>query len=142
MGNHRWFARTLPPARAARRSAALETSAPATGELAARLGGAAGSPLLSESIFVCGRKRWQMSATGTPATCVRFPTTTATPRVTATDLFIHFSDARIAALGARLRRSVRLILARRPARSALAQGCSPAAGRALGASHVTLHDAM
>jgi hypothetical protein len=58
------------------------------------------------------------------------------------NLILHqFSDADLAALGARIRRSARVVVACEPSRRRLSQRMIAALGPLLGANYVTLHDA-
>lgn len=139
MGNHRWFARVLPPLlRNGER--ALELGA-GTGELAARL---AARGIAVDGLDFCprpphgkipGGRAWH---TGDLRTFRHYADYNA---VYGNLIFHHFSNAELASLGATLRRSVRLILASEPTRSLRSQRLIALAGRTLGASPVTLHDA-
>lgn len=137
MGNHRWFARTLPPLlRADERG--LELGA-GTGTLATRLH-RHGSAI--DGIDFCPRPpdwpRDQLWHTGDLRHFDRYADYQA---IYGNLIFHHLSDQELAELGARLRPAVRLILASEPSRSAFSQRLFAVAGRAFRASHVTLHDA-
>lgn len=137
MGNHRWVARTLPPLlRAGER--ALEVGA-GTGELAARLA-ARGATV--DALDYCPRpKNWPVGRGWHVGDVRTFRAFDRYAAVYGNLIFHHFTDVELTALGAALRRSVRVILASEPARSARSQRLMAFAGRALGANRVTLHDA-
>jgi hypothetical protein len=137
MGNHRWFARVLPPLLRAGETA-LELGAGA-GELASRLA-ARGAAV--DGLDFCPRppgwpptRAWH---TGDLREFAGYPSYAA---VYGNLIFHHLSDAELAALGATLRRTARLILASEPRRSLRSQRLIAMFGRALGANRVTLHDA-
>ena len=139
MGNHRWFARVLPPLlRSGER--ALELGA-GTGELTAQLAtrgtavdGLDFCPQPPHEKVPAGRA-WH---TGDLRTFRHYADYDA---VYGNLIFHHFSDAELASLGGTLRRAVCLILASEPKRSPRSQRLIAVAGRVLGASPVTLHDA-
>ncbi len=56
-------------------------------------------------------------------------------------IFHQFTQAELAALGARLRRTARVVVACEPERRGMSQTLVAAIGPLLGANHVTLHDA-
>ncbi len=137
MGNHRWFARTLPPlARAG--ELALELGA-GTGELAARL---ARRGVAVDGLDFCPRpENFPVERTWLAGDLRTFAAYNRYAMVCGNLIFHHFSDAELAKIGAALRRSLRLILASEPTRSLRSQRLIAVLGRTLGASHVTLHDA-
>jgi len=137
LGTHRWFERTLPPLlRPGER--ALELGA-GTGELAARL---AARGVAVDGIDFCPRPgTWPAARDWHVGDLRSFAGFDGYAAVYGNLIFHHFADDELAALGATLRRSVRLILASEPERSAHAQFLFAVFGRAFGASHVTLHDA-
>jgi 2-polyprenyl-3-methyl-5-hydroxy-6-metoxy-1,4-benzoquinol methylase len=137
MGNHRWFASTLPPLLGPG-ELALELGA-GTGELAAQL--------TARGVATDGLDR-------TPAP-LSWPAARAWHQVDLRDftgfnrygavvgnlIFHHLDDGELAQLGARLSHAGRVIVASEPTRSPRSQRLIALAGRALGASHITLHDA-
>ncbi|MSU24093.1 MAG: hypothetical protein EXS32_09770 [Opitutus sp.] len=136
MGNHRWFARTLPPLLRAR-ELALELGA-GTGELAARLG--------RHGVAVDGLDRGPPPADWAPArtwhsTDLRvFDGYRHYPAVLGNLIFHHLTDDELAALGATLRRTARVILASEPTRSPRAQRLFAVLSPLFGANRVTQHD--
>ena len=137
MGNHRWFARRLPRLlRPGER--ALELGA-GTGELAARL---AARGIAVDGLDLCPRPgNWPASREWHLGDLRTFTGMAPYAAVYGNLIFHHFSEAELAALGATMRRSTRLILASEPTRSARSQRLFATFGRAFGACHVTLHDA-
>lgn len=137
MGNHRWFARTLPPLLRAG-ECVLELGA-GHGELAARL---EARGVAVAGLDFCPRPADWPTARSWHASDLRgFTRYGDYPAVYGNLILHHLSDAELALLGATLRRTVRMILASEPTRSARAQRLFAVAGRALGANRVTLHDA-
>lgn len=137
IGNHRWFARTLPnllrPG-----EVALELGA-GTGELGQRLLGAGAE--------VDGLDVWPRPATWPPARKWHAADLRAFPgyakyRVIVGNLIFHqFSDAELGALGEKIRPGARVILACEPLRRRLSQVLYRTLGPWFGANHVSLHDA-
>ena len=137
MGNHRWFARTLPPLlRAGERALELGAS---DGELAARL---AARGVVVDGLDFCPRPAiWPAERAWRTDDLREFSGYSDYPAIYGNLILHHLRDAELAALGATLRRTARVILASEPKRSAHSQRLFAVAGRVLGASHVTLHDA-
>lgn len=137
MGNHRWFARTLPPLLHSGESV-LEIGA-GTGELGQRLG--------SRGVAVDGLDLWPRPEDWPPARSwhvADLKTFSGYERYAAVvgNLIFHqFTDAELAALGAMLRRTTRVIVACEPARRRVSQALYAVVGSLLGASRVTHHDA-
>jgi 2-polyprenyl-3-methyl-5-hydroxy-6-metoxy-1,4-benzoquinol methylase len=137
MGNHRWFAATLPPMlRNGER--VLELGA-GTGTLAARL---AARGVVVDGLDFCPRPAaWPSERAWHTGDLRDFAGYHEYTGVYGNLIFHHLSDAELTALGATLRKSVRVILASEPVRSARAQRLFAVCGRVCGANHVTLHDA-
>jgi hypothetical protein len=137
MRNRPWFERVLPALmRPGER--ALEIGA-GMGELARALGG--------KGIPVDGLDLWPRPA-GWPqgrewhSTDLRaFEGYGAYPAVIGNLIFHQFKDEELAALGAKLRRTARVILASEPVRRRSSQILIAAVAPLLRANHVTLHDA-
>ena len=137
MGNHRWFARVLPPL--IRPGEQILELGAGTGQLAARL---ASRGLAIDSIDLCPRPTsWPAARVWHTGDLRAFDRYGDYAAVYGNLIFHHLSDDELAVLGATLRRSVRLILASEPTRSPRSQSLIAVAGRVFGASHVTLHDA-
>ena len=138
MGNHRWFARTLP-SQVHTGERTLELGA-GTGELTNRL---AARGVTVDALDFCPRPPdWPTGRTWHVGDLRTFHDFNRYAAVYGNLIFRHFTDAELATLGAALRRStVRLIFASEPARSLRSQRLIAIAGRALGANRVTLHDA-
>lgn len=137
MGNHRWFARTLSPLlRSGDR--VLELGA-GTGELAARLG--------RHGVVVDGLDLWPApddwpAARAWHRADVRAFDGYDRYTVFIANLLLHqFPDHELAALGATLQRSARLIVACEPSRRRLSQLLYRTIAPLFGANQVTLHDA-
>lgn len=137
MRNHAWFERTLPPLLRAGETV-LELGA-GTGEMALKL--------IARGIPVDGLDIWPRPA-GWPdgrawhASDLRsFDGFGSYPAVIANLILHQFKDAELAALGAELRRTARVILACEPQRSAVSKVATAALGLFLGANYVTTHDA-
>jgi hypothetical protein len=137
VGNHRWIARKLPTLlRAPER--VLEVGA-GTGEL--------GRQLAARSIAVDGLDLWPRpphwpAARGWHVSDVRTFTRFADYAVIVGNLIFHqFTDGELYALGAKLRRTARVIVACEPARRRTSQALLRAFGPLLGANLVTRHDA-
>jgi hypothetical protein len=136
-GNHRWFARTLPRVLQVGEPT-LEIGA-GTGELALAL--------QRRGLRVDGLDLWPQPPTW-PATAqwhrADLRTFSGYGRYTAVigNLIFHqFSESELSSLGEKLRRSARVILASEPARRRISQFLFGTIGPALGANHVSLHDA-
>lgn len=137
MGNHRWFARTLPPLlRPGERL--LEVGA-GTGELAARLS--------RRGLAVDGLDLWPAPDSWPAArtwhrTDLRSFAHYRDYAVVLGNLIFHqFSDGELIALGAAIRPSARVIVACEPVRRRTSQLLYRVFGPLFGASHVSLHDA-
>lgn len=137
MGNHRWFARTLPPL--------LHP-----GERALELG--AGTGELSSRLHSCGiaadgldrvpappawptARSWHLSDLRTFAGYDRYAA------ILANLILHHLTADELAALGTTLNRTARVILASEPARRTRFQRLFALAGPLFRANRVTLHDA-
>lgn len=136
LGNHRWFARTLPRMlRAGER--VLEVGA-GTGELGRRLA--------QKGVAVDGLDLWPRpedwpSDAGWHHTDVRtFDGFGRYGAVIGNLIFHQFTDAELAELGERIRRHARIIAAVEPERRRVSQLMYRAAAAVLGANHVSLHD--
>ena len=137
LGNHRWFARTLPPLlRADER--ALELGA-GTGELLVHL--------RAHGVVADGVELWPRPAT-LPAAQVwhstdllRFARYAEYPVIFGSLIFHQFTAADLAALGATLNSTARVIVACEPARRRVSQALYSLIAPLLRANYVTLHDA-
>ncbi len=137
MRNGAWFERTLPRlVRPGER--ALEIGA-GTGELGLRLHRRG---VLLDGLDLWPRpSRWPPARTWFTEDIMKFSGYDAYPVVIGNLIFHQFSDAELAALGKRLRRSARVVVACEPSRSRFSQRVFAAIAPLFGASHVTLHDA-
>lgn len=137
MGNHRWFARTLPPLLRPGESA-LELGA-GTGELGRRLAarGAAvdGLDRVPRPTAWPAARAWHVSDLRTFDGYARYGA------VLANLILHHLSDDELAALGATLNRTARLVLASEPKRSPRVQRLFALVSPLFRANHVTRHDA-
>ena len=137
MGNHRWFARTLPPLLRPGESA-LELGA-GTGELGRRLAarGAAvdGLDRVPRPTAWPAARAWHVSDLRTFDGYARYGA------VLANLILHHLSDSELAALGATLNRTARLVLASEPKRSPRVQRLFALVSPLFRANHVTRHDA-
>jgi hypothetical protein len=136
-GNHRWLRRTL--AQLLRPGElALELGA-GTGELGARLHRAGlavdGLDLWPRPPAWPGARAWHVSDLR------RFDGYAPYAAVCGNLIFHQFSEADLAALGARLRRHARVLVASEPARRRVSQILFRTLGPLLGANYVSLHDA-
>jgi len=138
VGNHRWLARTVP-ALLRRGETALELGA-GTGEL--------GAKLARRGVPLAGRDVWPRPGTW-PASqpwhrddLRTFDGYAAYAVIVGNLIFHQFSEAELAALGAKLRRHARVIVAAEPARRRVSQILFRTIGPLLGANHVSLHDAQ
>jgi hypothetical protein len=136
MGNHRWLVRTLPTLLRPGETA-LELGA-GTGELGLRF---AARQVPVDGLDLCPRpagwpvqRRWHQADLG------QFDGYADYAAVLGNLIFHHFPDDELAALGARIRRHARIILACEPARRGSSQFFLRSLGPLFGASHVTLHD--
>ena len=137
LGNHRWFARTLPRVlRADER--ALEIGA-GTGELGRQLHRAGialdGLDLWPRPADWPGARAWHV------ADLRAFPGYGAYAAVLGNLIFHQFSPDELAQLGAELQRHARVIVAAEPARRRMSQILFRTLAPLLGANRVSLHDA-
>jgi SAM-dependent methyltransferase len=136
MGNHRWIARTLPGLMHAA-EIALELGA-GTGELASRL--------RAQGVAVDGLDLWPAppgwpeARTWHRADVLTFSGYEAYPVFVGNMILHQFADAELAALGAKLRASARVIVACEPARRPLSRVLYRVIAPLFGASRVALHD--
>lgn len=137
MGNYQWFARTLPPL--------LQP-----GEIALELGagtGELGLQLARRGIAVDGLDLWPRPPAWPRDRAWQtddlraFDGYGAYPVVIGNLIFHQFSDQELAALGAKLHRHARVILACEPTRRRLSQTSFRLLGPLIGANHVSRHDA-
>jgi hypothetical protein len=137
VGNHRWFARTLPPL-LRRGEVALELGA-GTGELGRRFarGGVAidGLDLWPRPADWPDESEWHVADLKTFAGYDRYAA------VIGNLIFHQFSDEELAALGKKIRSSARVIVASEPARRRVSQKLFRSIAPLLGANYVSLHDA-
>lgn len=137
VGNHRWFARTLP--RHVRPGEAVLELGAGTGELGLRL--------IHGGVPVDGLDLWARPAPWPPprawhaADLRSFEGYASYSGIVGNLIFHQFSYAELGALGAKFRASARLILACEPARRRISQALFRTFGPLLGANHVSLHDA-
>ncbi len=137
MGNHRWLARTLA-AELRPGETALELGA-GTGELGLRLA-AQGTPV--DGLDLWPRPAdWPAERQWHRHDLLTFAGYDAYPAIIGNLIFHQFTAEQLAALGAKLRRSARLIVACEPARWRRSHLIFGAIAPLLGANHVTMHDA-
>lgn len=137
MRNRAWFARILPPLlRPGER--VLEIGA-GMGEMGFSLNGQ-GLPVDGLDLWPRPAE-WPAGREWHRADLLSFGGYGAYPAVIGNLIFHQFTGPELAALGATLRRSCRLIIACEPRRRRLSQTLIAALAPLLGASHVTLHDA-
>ncbi|MSU48752.1 MAG: hypothetical protein EXS37_06645 [Opitutus sp.] len=137
LGNHRWFARTLP--RLLRPGElALELGA-GTGELGKRLDLA---KIAVDGLDLWPRPTdWPSARAWHVANLNAFVGYSPYAAVFGNLIFHQFADADLAVLGAKLRRFARVIVACEPGRRRLSQILYSALGPVFGANYVSLHDA-
>jgi hypothetical protein len=136
MGNHRWFARVLPPLLDAREKA-LELGA-GTGELGMRLQQHA---VPVDALDLWPRPpEWSDNHAWHCADLLTFSGYADYAAVIGNLIFHQFTDDQLADLGAKLQ-GARIILACEPARRRLSQTLFRLVAPALGANAVSLHDA-
>ncbi len=137
MGNHRWFARTIPSLLHADESA-LELGA-GTGELSAQLLAHGtqvdGLDLVPRPTHWPSARAWHVSDLRTFAGYDRYAA------ILANLILHHLTAAELAALGAALSRTARVIVANEPARRTRFQHIFAFVSPFLRANHVTRHDA-
>lgn len=137
IGNHRWFARTLPPLLEPGETV-LEIGA-GTGELGLRLA-RAGVPV--DGLDLWPRPLDWPSARAWHAADLRtFEGYGDYPVIIGNLIYHQFSDTELTALGLRIRRGARAILACEPARRRVSQLLYRVFAPVFGANHVSLHDA-
>ncbi len=136
MGNHRWLIRTLP-ALLRPGEQVLELGA-GTGELGARLA--------ARGVMLDGLDLWPRPA-GWPADrswhrtdLLAFDGYDRYPAIIGNLIFHQFTAADLRALGRKLRRTARVIIACEPLRRRLSQVFFARIAPLLGANHVSLHD--
>lgn len=136
-GNHRWLVAT---ARALLRpgETALEVGA-GTGELTRRLH-VASVPVDGLDLWPAPQA-WPKHRRWHRADLRAFDGYEAYPVILGNLIFHQFADDELAALGSKLRRSARVILACEPVRQRRSQVLFALFGRLFGANHVSLHDA-
>lgn len=137
MGNHRWFDRTLPPLlRNGER--ALELGA-GQGELGRRL---LASGVALDGLDVVPRPpAWPAARLWHTADIRSFAGYGGYPAVIANLILHQLTEAELAALGAKLRPTARLIVACEPLRSPQNQRLFAFVGPLFGVNYVTRHDA-
>lgn len=137
LGTHRWIARTVP-ARLRPGERALELGA-GTGELGRRL--------IRRGVRLDGLDRWPRpkdwpEARGWHQTdLLTFPHYADYAAVVGNLIFHQFHEDELAALGARLRGTMRVLIAAEPVRRRSSQWLYRFFGHMLGANPVSLHDA-
>ncbi len=136
-GTHRWLVRTLPPLLRPD-ELVLELGA-GTGELGGRLARAGvqidGLDLWPRPVDWLAEREWYRADLQEFAGYSRYT-------VFVGNLIFHqFSDAHLAALGEKLRRTARIIIACEPVRRRSSQVLFRIAAPLFGANHVSLHDA-
>lgn len=137
MGNTRWFRRMLP-ALFLPGERALELGA-GTGDLGRAL---SRHGLRIDAIDRCPPPpAWTADCSWHVADAITFNDYSAYPVVIGNLIFHHFSSAELAALGATLNRTARLIVASEPARHRCFQILFALIAPLIGANHVTRHDA-
>ncbi|MBL9187330.1 MAG: hypothetical protein JNK23_07635 [Opitutaceae bacterium] len=136
-GSHRWIARTLPPLlRPGER--ALELGA-GTGELGARL---AAAGVAIDGLDTCPQPAgWPSDRTWHRADLRAFDGYATYAAIVGNLIFHHFTAGELAALGEKIRRHARVIIACEPARVRRAQTLFRLIAPLFGANHVTRHDA-
>jgi 2-polyprenyl-3-methyl-5-hydroxy-6-metoxy-1,4-benzoquinol methylase len=136
-GNFRWFARTLP--RLVRPDERVLEIGAGTGEL--------GQRLAARGCLIDGLDLWPRPATWSAdrawhvGDLRKFEGYHGYDTIFGNLIFHQFSAEDLAALGERLRRTARVILASEPERQRLSQFLFRTLGPLLGANYVSLHDA-
>lgn len=137
LGHYRWFARTL---------SALPVPPGPILELGAGLG-ELGHHLAAHGFATDGLDLWPRPADWPAARAwhradlLTFDAYAAYRTILGNLIFHQFTAEQLAALGATLQRSARIILACEPVRCRRSQIAFATCGRLLGANHVSLHDA-
>lgn len=137
IGNYRWLERTLPPL--LRPGEALLEIGAGTGELGLRLE--------RRGVPMAGLDLWPRPGNWPPGRawhCEDLRTFTgygAYAAIVGNLIFHQFSDSDLAALGEKLRRTARVIVACEPYRRRVSQVLYRTFAPLFGANHVTLHDA-
>ncbi|MBI3886580.1 MAG: hypothetical protein HY302_12750 [Opitutae bacterium] len=136
MGNHRWLARTLP--RTGRHGERVLEIGAGTGELGLRLA-AGGNP--ADGLDLWPRPSgWPAARVWHRENLLTFGGYGDYHAIVGNLIFHQFSAEDLAALGSRVRDSVRVILACEPLRRKFSQTLFGLAAPLLGANHVSLHD--
>ena len=137
MGNHRWFAQTLP--RNLRRGERVLEIGAGTGELGLRL---ATHGVCVDGLDLAPRPaRWLTAQAWHVSDLRRFAGYDRYPAILANLILHHLTDRELAELGDTLARSARIIVACEPHRSRRSQGLFALLSPLFGANHVTRHDA-
>lgn len=137
LGNHHWFARTLPD-HLSPSGKVLEIGA-GTGELGDHLAArgilADGLDLWPAPANLPAERRWHR------ADLLTFTGYGDYPVILGNLIFHQFSDVQLGELGQKLQRSARVILASEPLRRRSSQMLFATVAPLFGANHVSLHDA-
>lgn len=137
MGNHRWFARTLPPL--LRPGDRLLELGAGTGELTTRL---AAANIPTDALDLWPRPaEWPASQQWHSADLREFDGYGRYAIFLGNLIFHQFTDEELATLGRALGETARVILACEPARRRVSQILYRTIGPLLGANHISLHDA-
>jgi hypothetical protein len=137
IGNHRWLERTLPPL--LRPGEPLLEIGAGAGELGLRLA-RRGVPMAGLDLWPCPNtwpagRPWHREDLRTFARYGEYAA------IVGNLIFHQFSDSDLAALGEKLRRSARVIVACEPHRRRVSQVLYRTFAPLFGANHVSLHDA-
>jgi 2-polyprenyl-3-methyl-5-hydroxy-6-metoxy-1,4-benzoquinol methylase len=137
MGNHRWFARTLP--RLLRSGERVVELGAGMGELGRRL--ATQGITVDGLDFVPRPADWPVAHAWHTSDLRSFRGYAAYPVVIANLILHHLSAGELASLGVTLSRTARVIVACEPKRSAFSQRLFACLGPVFRANHITRHDA-
>jgi hypothetical protein len=137
MRNRAWFEKTLP--RVLREGERVLELGAGMGEMAVALN-RRGLPVDGLDLWPRPR-RWPTDRDWHVADLRTFEGYHAYPAVIGNLIFHQFNEAELADLGARIRRSARVVVACEPERRKVSQTVMAAVAPLLGANHVTLHDA-
>lgn len=137
MGNHRWFASTLP--RLLRPGERVVELGAGTGELGRRL--AAQGIAVDGLDFVPRPADWPATHAWHTNDIRSFGGYAAYPVVIANLIFHHLSASELASLGATLSQTARVVIACEPTRRAFSQRLFAWIGPVFRANHITRHDA-